>query len=118
MRIAYFLAGIVFLALGLIGVVLPIMPTTIFLILAAGAFARSSPRLEAWLIDHAHLGPPIRRWRERGAISPRAKAMAAGGMAAGYALFLWSSTPGWWLALAVLALLLACAAYVLSRPNA
>jgi uncharacterized protein len=116
MRIAYLIAGILLIVLALIGAVLPLVPTTIFLILAAASFARSSPRLEAWLLSHRYFGPPIRRWRERGAISPGAKAMAVGGMAAGFAAFLYGAAPAWPLAAAVGAGLAACAAYVLSRP--
>lgn len=118
MRIPYFIAGLFLVALGVIGIVLPVMPTTIFLILAAGAFARSSPRLEAWLVGHPLLGPPIRRWRETGAIAPKAKVMAVGGMALGYGLFLWSSGAGWLLALAVLAVMAGCAGFVITRPDA
>jgi uncharacterized protein len=52
-RLAWGVGGWLFLVLGFIGALLPLMPTTIFLILAAGCFARSSPRLEGWLSSHA-----------------------------------------------------------------
>ncbi|USI72559.1 YbaN family protein [Sphingomonas morindae] len=109
--------GLVCVGLGIIGALLPLMPTTIFLILAAGCFARSSPRLEAWLLDHRHFGPSLRAWRAEGAMSGRAKAMACGGMAMGYGLFCWGAQPRPLLALVVLAPLAACAAFLLSRPR-
>jgi uncharacterized membrane protein YbaN (DUF454 family) len=109
--------GFVFVALGFVGALLPLMPTTIFLILAAGCFARSSPRLEAWLLEHPRFGPTLRAWREDGAIGPRAKFMACGGMAIGYALFWWSARPSLAVDLIVAVVLAGCAAFVLSRPR-
>lgn len=116
-RWVYLACGLVFTALGIVGAFLPLMPTTIFLILAAGCFARSSPRLEAWLLDHAQFGPTLRAWRENGAIPPRAKAFAVVGMAAGFAVFFAAAHPAPLLAAGVGAALAACAAFVLSRPS-
>jgi uncharacterized protein len=64
------------LVLAVIGVVLPVLPTVPFLILAAWAGGKGWPALEAWLLNHAHFGPGIRRWRERGAVPRRAKWLA------------------------------------------
>ncbi len=63
MRIMYFGLGWVMVALGVIGLVMPLMPGTVFLIIAAACFARSSPRLEAWLLDHPKFGKSLRDWR-------------------------------------------------------
>ncbi len=116
-RRGFFLVlGLVMVGLGIVGAFLPVMPTTIFLILAAACFARSSPRLEAWLLDHPRFGPTLRDWRRHGAISRRGKTFALSGMAVGYGLFLLGSRPGVWLAAGVAALMLACAFYVASRP--
>lgn len=115
---AGFLAlGLLMLALGIVGAFLPVMPTTIFLILAAWCFARSSARLEAWLLDHPGFGPVIRDWREHGAMSRKAKGMACAGMAAGYGIFLAGARPGLPLAVAVAIFMLGSAAYVVSRPE-
>lgn len=113
----YLILGFLMLALGIIGAFVPLMPTTIFLILAAWCFTRSSPRLERWLLDHRRFGPTLRAWREDGAISRRAKIMACSGMGLGFALFWIGVQPDAWLLLIVLAALLACAWFVVSRPE-
>lgn len=73
---AYFTLGWTALILGSIGVFLPLLPTVPFAILAAFCFAKSSPRLEAWLLDHEQFGHHIRAWRDHGAISRKGKVMA------------------------------------------
>lgn len=117
MRGVYLTLGIGFVVLGFIGAFLPVLPTTPFLILAAACFARSSPRLENWLLQHRRFGPLLRNWRERGAIPVKAKLMALGGMALGFALFWFGGHPGPWLTAAVALLMLTGLAYVFSRPS-
>jgi uncharacterized membrane protein YbaN (DUF454 family) len=115
-RPLYFAAGWLFTALGVLGLILPLMPGTVFLILAAFCFSRSSPRFEAWLVGHPWLGPHVRRWRETGAISRRAKLIACGSMAASFGLVALTSAPP--IALVATALcLLASGTYVASRPE-
>lgn len=77
LRGAYLAIGLLATGLAVLGAVLPLLPTTPFLLVAAWAFARSSPRLEAWLIDHAHFGPLISDWRGQRAIAPRVKGLSA-----------------------------------------
>ncbi len=76
------------LALGLVGVVVPGLPTVPFLLVAAWAGGKGWPALEAWLLRHPRHGPTIRRWREHGAIPRRAK-WAASGMMLFSGLVLW-----------------------------
>ena len=64
MRHLLIVAGSVFLALGIIGIFIPLLPTTPFLLLSAACFARSSPRLHAWLMSGRWVGEHIRRYRE------------------------------------------------------
>jgi len=80
-RHLYLIGGFVCIALAVIGAILPLMPTTVFVILAAYCFARSSPRLERRLLDHPVFGPHIVRWREGGAISRKGKRAAAAAFA-------------------------------------
>lgn len=110
-------AGWVFTGLGVVGLILPVMPGTVFLILAAWCFSQSSPRFETWLLDHPRLGPHVRRWRDTGAISRKAKILACGSMIASFALLAVTDAPpiALWTAGAGL---LASGAYVASRPEA
>lgn len=116
-RWGWFILGWVMVALGFIGALLPVMPTTIFLILAAGCFSHSSPRFERWLLEHRWFGPPIRRWREKGAIPRKAKIIAITSMAGGYVVMLVTADPVWWIDLIVAVSLIACALYVATRPD-
>ncbi|ADE15208.1 protein of unknown function DUF454 [Nitrosococcus halophilus Nc 4] len=72
----YKILGFVFTGLATMGVILPLLPTTPFLLLAAGCFARSSPRLHQMLIENATFGPMIKNWHEHRAIPLRAKIIA------------------------------------------
>ncbi|MCS6986062.1 MAG: YbaN family protein [Sphingomonadaceae bacterium] len=116
-RLAYLTLGLLALALGLVGALLPLLPTTPFLILAAFAFARSSPRLEAWLLAHPQLGPPLVAWRTRRAIPRPAKVAATLGMAAGYAVLWGWRSPGLPLAAGVGLILVLVAVWIWSRPD-
>ena len=76
MRYVWASLGLLCLLLGMVGIVLPLLPTVPFLLLAAFLFARSSERLHNWLLSHPRLGPPIEDWQARGAINPAAKRLA------------------------------------------
>ncbi|MEI2685306.1 MAG: YbaN family protein [Cypionkella sp.] len=115
-NVVWFAIGTVALALGIIGVVLPLLPTTPFVILAALAFGKSAPRFQKRLQNNAIFGPMITDWNSSGAIAPKYKLMAVSMMAIALLLAVMMG-----FATAVLIVqaicLLAAAAFVLSRPN-
>lgn len=76
MRIAFIALGMIALGLGIAGVVLPVLPTTPFVLLAAACFARGSQRFHDWLLAHPLFGPIIIEWNEYGSIPWRTKIVA------------------------------------------
>jgi uncharacterized membrane protein YbaN (DUF454 family) len=116
-RFSWLALGLFCVTCGLVGVVLPLLPTTPFLLVAAYAFARSSPRLHHWLASHSHFGPLIRNWQQYGAISRRAKQLAVLSMALSLVLSWQLAAPTWLIAVQAIALI-GAGTYVLSRPTA
>ena len=110
------LLGSAAVGLALAGVVLPVLPTTPFLLVAAWAFARSSPRLDAWLRAHPRLGPPLVAWEDRRAIPRKAKAVAGISLPAGW-LLLWSGGAPLAISVAAGAVMLAAGVWILTRPS-
>ncbi|MEX0923114.1 MAG: YbaN family protein [Rhodovibrionaceae bacterium] len=109
-------AGGLAVALGVLGAFLPLLPTTPFLLLALACFARSSERFHSWLYSHPRFGPPLQDWERYGVISRRAKLLAVAVMAASFGFVLYRSED-WILPAAVAVVLLAVAAFLLSRPG-
>ena len=115
LRPFYLVAGIVLVGVGILGYFVPVMPGTIWLILAAACFARSSPRFESWLVNHPRFGPSVVAWRRYGAIPRRIKIIAIAMMAVSFVLVVLSHPPALWLWITG-AVLLACALFVITRP--
>ena len=112
----WFVLGAVCLATGAAGAVLPLLPATPFLLLAAYAFARSSPRLHGWLLAHPQLGPLIDDWNRHGAIARRAKITALAVMAATLALSVALAVPAWVLIVQAVALA-GSGLFIVTRPD-
>ena len=115
MRLFWLALGVGALVLAVLGVVLPLLPTTPFLLVSAFAFARSSPRLHIWLINHPRLGPPILDWRRERAISRNAKVASVVAIIAAFAISLSLGTNTTVLVIQAL-VLSAVAVFVISRP--
>lgn len=117
MRIVLLAMGWSMVAIGVVGVFLPVLPTTPFMILAAAIFARSSPRFEQWLLDHPRYGKPLLDWRRQGAISRPAKIASVSLMSVSYIIIWLAGPPMLWLKVSLGLVLLACAVFVLTRPR-
>ena len=115
-RLLWFVLAVASLAVGAIGVFLPVLPTTPFLLLATFAAARSSTRLHGWLLGHRLFGPLIVDWQENRAVSRRAKGVATGAMAAS-AVALFTVGPSAWLAAGITVLMAAVATWLWLRPE-
>jgi uncharacterized protein len=83
-------AGSVSLVLGIVGVVLPGLPTTPFILLAAACYAKASPRLHAGLLNHRLTGPMLRDWEANRSLTRRNKAVAVGSMLLMVSFSIWS----------------------------
>jgi uncharacterized membrane protein YbaN (DUF454 family) len=104
-RSMYQFCGFLFLALAIIGVFLPLLPTTPFLLVAAACFARSSEKWHAWLLGNATFGPLIRNWETNRCISRKVKTIAIVSMlvVGGFSIFF--AIEGQWLKISGAALI-------------
>lgn len=116
MRLIWLGLGWSAVGLGTAGIVLPLVPTTPFLLLAAFCFARSSERIHDWLVNHPRLGPGIRNWREHGAIGRGSKLGALLALASALVFSVISGMDAWIIGVQ-LAVAVAVAAFILSRPT-
>ncbi|GBF26072.1 inner membrane protein YbaN [bacterium MnTg02] len=114
-RAAWVTLGVTSLVLGIIGIVVPLLPTTPFILLSAFAFERSSDRLHNWLMAHPRFGPSIESWRRYGAISRRAKKLALIAMLAVLLLSVVLAAPIYVILIQAL-VLTAVGVFILTRP--
>ncbi|MCM2130519.1 YbaN family protein [Larsenimonas rhizosphaerae] len=114
-RLWVVLAAISF-ALGIVGVVLPIMPTAPFMLLAVYLASKGSTRFADWIRNNRFAGPPIRQWEHERALSLKAKVMAVGGISVG-AVWVGVLISAIWLRVGIWCLLAGVAIYLASRPR-
>ncbi len=88
-------SGVVLVAIGAVGLFVPLLPTTIFLILAAGCFGRSSPGAYRWLTTNRLFGPTLRHYQEGGGATMRTKVASIALLWAGLVLAAWLVGNGW-----------------------
>ena len=110
------LLGFIFLGIGILGAVLPLLPSTCFFITAAYYFGTSSEKLENWMLKHPRIGSTIISWRKHRAIPRLGKIMACVGMSVS-AVIIGLSQFHYYFKLLAFIVLIICAAYVLTRPT-
>ncbi|WP_036149074.1 YbaN family protein [Lysobacter antibioticus] len=115
-RWAWKLLAYASLALGVIGIVVPGLPTVPFVLLSAFAAGRGSERLHAWLLGHRQFGPIIRDWEKHGAVSRRSKWLAVSMMSV-CAAIMFLTSPKLWMAMTGTAIMTVVAIWLWRRPE-
>lgn len=116
-RAIWVCGGVVALILAALGVVVPGLPTTPFVLLAATCFAKGSPRLHQWLLTHRYCGPMVRDWEQNRSLPLRIKGLAIGLMLVMTSLSIWHFKGQVFLQLALAALALVGAIVVWRIPT-
>ncbi|HEY8939993.1 MAG TPA: YbaN family protein [Cellvibrio sp.] len=115
-RIAYASLAVITLALGIAGLFLPLLPTTPFVLIAAWAASKGSPRLHRWLWNHPQIGPLLHNWHTKGAVPGNAKWFACISMSLSWIGLLAIGMN--WIILGIMAFLfLSVAAFLITRPE-
>ena len=115
-RLLWAFVGVVSIAIGAIGVILPLLPTTPFLLAAAYCFARSSPKLHDWLLDHPTFGPLISNWDRYGSIDRRSKSIAMIVILVTLGVSFGIGVP-WWALASQIVVLAIVSMFILTRPE-
>ena len=97
MKALYIVLGCISLGLGVLGIFLPVLPTTPFLLLSAALYCKGSPRLYKWLLDNKYLGAYIRNYREHRAIPLRGKIVSVTMLWITILLSAFLAVDAWWL---------------------
>ena len=117
MRHIFMILGHLSLAAGIIGIFLPILPTTPLVILAAFFYSKGSQRMDNWILNHPRFGPSVREWRSFGVIRPYAKALSVVLMilSIGYSIVFLDFH--WLLKATLAAISIGASIFILSKPS-
>lgn len=116
-RYALFSLGIVSLVLGIAGIFLPVMPSTVFFIIALWSFSKSSVRMHYWLYTHEHFGPTLQAWHHHRLIPKRAKYLAISCMTLSVVFVALFVAETWMLPTVIAAILAPIAGYIATRKS-
>ncbi|MGO3889886.1 MAG: YbaN family protein [Paenalcaligenes sp.] len=116
LRVCWFILAVCSFILAIIGVILPGMPTTVFVLISAWAAARSSPRFHQWLMNHRIFGPSLHNWQNGRLVTKQAKWTALVSMSVCAVLLLWLA-PHWWISTFAISCMLCVLLWLWSRPE-
>ena len=117
MKICYLILGWFFVIIGVIGAFLPVLPTTVFMILALWAFSKSSERFHDWLYQHKLFGPPLQKWKQYHVIPLQAKVLAISMMSISFTyLVFYRNIDLVWISLTAILMLYAMW-FILTKPS-
>ena len=116
-RFVFLAIGFICVGLGMLGVLLPLLPTTPFLLIALWAFSRSSRRFHHWLYTHPRFGPRLQEWHQYGSVPVKVKVSAITAMGVSFAFMAFIARVKWPVLVIAGAVMLIGATYVLSRPS-
>lgn len=117
-RALLWLAGTLALALGIIGIYVPGLPTTPLVLLAAACWAKASPRLHAKLLAHPTFGPMVHNWEQHRAVPRKAKILSSAMMTLSCMWLWWAFPERWWVAALTTAVCLTTAIWIWRLPDA
>ena len=117
MKVFYFILGWVFFSIGVVGVVLPLLPTTPFMLLALWAFSRSSNKFYHWLYHHKFFGPTLQKWDQYRVIPISAKVMSISFMSLSFIYMSIYSPVGLGLKILIATIMLYGAWFILTKPS-
>ncbi len=109
--------GWVFVAIGVTGVFVPVMPTVPFLLVAAFCFERGSPELHRWILSHPTFGPPLAEWKKHRVIRPKAKVLAVAGISMSVAYVLFFKAVALWVKILMCAVCFSVVTFILTRKS-
>jgi uncharacterized membrane protein YbaN (DUF454 family) len=116
-RWLYILLAWLAVAIGVVGFALPVLPSTVFFLIALWAFSRGSPRFENWLFNHRLFGPTLQAWRRHRVIPAKAKLMAFACMTLSLLIIIFLVAESWPLPLAAGLVMTMAAAVILRYPS-
>jgi len=112
-KTTYIWLGHFFVGMGFAGLILPLMPGTVFFIIAAWFYARGSQRFYDWLLNHKSIGQHIRNYRQ-GKITLKGKIISTSSMGISIGVSIWLTSPVWWVVLILISCFVGVSAYILS----